>query len=124
LENAVAGLLVLVGIINLLPVIGALGSEKLSSLYGVPIHETNLVILMRHRALLFGLIGAFMIYAAFRPLFQPLAFVAGFFSMLSFVVLAGVTGVYNRAIRKVIVVDILGSVALAAAGLLYALKAH
>jgi len=100
-ENAIAGLLVLVGIINLLPVIGALGREKLSSLYGVSVHETNLVILMRHRALLFGLIGAFIVYAAFTPLFQPLAIVAGFFSMLSFVILAWMTGGYNEALRRV-----------------------
>ena len=32
---------------------------------------------MRHRAVLFGLLGLFFIYAAFYPAYQPLAFVGG-----------------------------------------------
>lgn len=33
--------------------------------------EPNLEILMRHRAVLFGLIGAFMVFAAFKPGIGP-----------------------------------------------------
>ncbi len=72
---------------------------------------------MRHRAVLFGLLGAFMIYAAFRPALQPLAFIAGFFSMLSFVALG--IGDYNALIRKVVIADVVGSVALMLAAALF-----
>jgi hypothetical protein len=60
-------MLVVVGVIHLLPLTGVMGSARLVSLYGVPIEDPNVEILMRHRALLFSLLGGFMIYAAFKP---------------------------------------------------------
>lgn len=51
--HAVATTLVLlVGLVNLLPVSGALSKGRLESLYGIAIEDTNLEVLMRHRALL------------------------------------------------------------------------
>ncbi len=82
MQKLITGLLIVVGIIHLLPVTGALGSERLSALYGLSFQESNISILMRHRALLFGLLGSFLIYAAFKPTFQPIAFIAGFISAL------------------------------------------
>jgi len=43
---------------------------------------------MRHRAVLFGLVGALVMAAVFVPSYQPMAFVVGFVSVLSFFVLA------------------------------------
>ena len=81
-------MLVVVAVIHLLPLSGVLGSERLSTLYGISFDEPNLAILMRHRAVLFGLLGLFLLFAAFRPAFQLLAFTAGFVSVLSFLWLA------------------------------------
>lgn len=119
MEKVVAGLLVLVGIIHLLPVSGVLGAERLSILYGVSLTEPNLVILMRHRAVLFGLLGLLMIYAAFKPALQPLALVAGFLSVVSFIAIAWSTGAYNDAIRRVVIADIIAVVALCIAAATY-----
>ena len=48
-----AAALVVVGVIHLLPPAGVLGKAQLETLYGVPLQDANLVILMRHRAVLF-----------------------------------------------------------------------
>lgn len=58
--------LVVVALIHLLPLSGVLGSERLSALYGISFDEPNIEILMRHRAVLFGLLGVFFIVRCFR----------------------------------------------------------
>lgn len=98
--------LVVVAIIHLLPLSGVLGNERLAVLYGVSFNEPNLSILMRHRAVLFGLLGLFLLLAAFRPELQLLAFVAGFASVLSFLWLAWSTGNYNAQVGRVFTADI------------------
>lgn len=107
MKDAIVTLLFLVaGIMKLLPLIGVLGAKRLSALYRIPFQEPNLLILMQHRAVLFGLLGAFLIYAAFQPGLQPLAFFAGLVSALSFIGLAKAVGSYNPAIAKLVVADV------------------
>ena len=115
-------LLVLVGLINFLPVMGLFSVERMQSLYGVDISDPNLAILMRHRALLFGLVGGFILYAAFTPAMQPAAFVLALISMAGFWVIAATTGEYNTGITKVVRIDIVGLVLCLAALLLYFLR--
>ena len=74
----VCAMLVIVAIIHLLPLSGVFGSERLTSLYGISFDEPDIAILMRHRAVLFGLLGLFLLVAAFIPRFQVAAFVVGF----------------------------------------------
>jgi hypothetical protein len=102
----VSAMLVVVAVIHLLPLSGMLGSERLAALYGLSFNEPNLAILMRHRAVLFGLLGLFFLFAAFRPLFQTVAFVAGFISVVSFLWLAWSVGGYNAQVARVFMVDI------------------
>lgn len=116
MEKVVTGLLMLVGIIHLLPVSGVLGADRLAALYGISLGEPNIEILMRHRAILFGLLGLFLVYAAFKPSLQTLAIVAGLVSVVSFISIAWSVGEYNESVRKVIIADIIATVALVAAG--------
>ncbi len=121
-ERAIAGLLLVVAVIHLLPIIGVLGADRLSALYAINVTDNNLELLMRHRAVLFGIIGGLIAYAAFTPGVQPLAFVIAFVSIASFLYLALSIGDYNESIRRVVIADIAAGVALAAATLLYLLK--
>jgi hypothetical protein len=98
--------LIITGIIHLLPLAGVVGADKLSVLYGITIGDPNLVILMRHRAVLFGLLGIFFIYAALRPKYQALAFIAGIISTISFLWLAWSADSYNPQINRIVVADI------------------
>ena len=114
--------LIIAGIIHLLPLSGVLGADRLSALYGTTVSDPNLVILMRHRAVLFGILGLFFVFAAFRPTFQPLAFLAGFISVISFLWLAWSTGNYNMQINRIVVADIiaLGSLIVGSVAYYYA----
>ena len=107
-----SAMLTVVGIIHLLPLTGVLGMSRLQSLYGVTIDDPNLEILMRHRAVLFGILGAFLIYAAFRPGLQLAALIAGAVSVISFLVIAGMVGGYNAGIARVVTADIVAVVCL------------
>ena len=118
MNKIVSGLLILVGIIHIIPVTGVLGAERLELLYGISIRDPNLEILMRHRAVLFGLLGLFLVYAAFKPVFQVMAIVAGFVSVISFMVMAWLVGGYNEAIQTVVIADVIALLALITASLI------
>jgi len=114
----------MVGLINFAPVLGVISASKLESAYSVVLSSNDLVILMRHRALLFGILGAFILYAAFVPLYQPPAMIMGAVSMVGFAILTWSVGGYNADIGKVLFMDILGIVFLLAAFVLkYVVKA-
>ncbi len=121
-ERIVTGFLLIVAIIHLLPLAGLFGVERLNSLYDVQIVGQDIEILMRHRAVLFGIIGALLTYAAFNASIQPLAFVVAFVSISSFLYLAVSVGGFNDAIRRVVIVDIAALVALVIAIGVYGLK--
>ncbi len=105
--------LVIVGLIHLLPVIGVLGAAQLTTLYGVDFSPADLEILMRHRAVLFGLLGAYLIGAAFRPAWRRTALAAGWVSVLSFLLLAWLVGDYGAPVARVVAADLVAAVCLA-----------
>jgi len=113
-------LIVVVGLVNLLPVSGALSADRLEALYGLRLDEPNLLILMRHRAVLFGIVGGILIASALHVPLRPVGFAVGLVSMLSFVAVALLIGGYNAELRRVVVVDVVASVALVAAAVLSA----
>jgi hypothetical protein len=112
----VAAALIVVGIIHLLPVMGALGAERLTQLYGLPFNDPGLLLLMRHRAILFGLLGVFFICAAFVPALRTPAFVAGFVSVASFLWLAWPAFGHGPQIRAVFTADLVALTALVIGG--------
>ncbi len=121
-ERAISGLLLVVAVIHLLPITGFFGVDRLASLYGIEITDGNLEILMRHRAILFGILGAFFAYAAFNPTLQPMAFIAAFASLASFFFLSLSVGDFSDSIRKVVVADVVASVCLLGSIVLYFVK--
>ena len=101
-----------VGIVHLVPASGLFGNAALAKLYGVAIASPDLEILMRHRAVLFGIVGCLLVAAAFVPRLQLVALLAGLISITSFLLIAGTVGDYGPAIARVVRVDIAALVAL------------
>ena len=102
-----AVLLLIPGIIHLLPLSGVLGSQRLMALYGIEITDPNLLIMMQHRAVLFGILGLFLIISAFRSKLQQPAIIAGLISTLSFIAIALWVGEYNALIQRVLIADVI-----------------
>lgn len=122
LEWIVTGLLLVVAAIHLVPIAGFFGADRLTSLYGLEVVSADLEILMRHRAVLFGILGVFFAYAAFRPALQPMAFIAAFATLASFFYLAFSVGDFGEAIRKIVIGDAVAAVCLLGAVVLYVVK--
>lgn len=105
--------LLLVALIHLLPLPGVLGGEVLVRLYGIPVDNPDLALLLRHRAVLFGLLGIGMIASVAWPAWRPAAYCAAFVSVISFLVLAALENPAQPAIHRVVIADLIALVLLA-----------
>jgi hypothetical protein len=121
MQHLWTGLVLVAAVINFAPVLGLSSPERMGPFYGVDLGDANLQILMRHRAMLFGLVGGLLFVAAFHPPLRTLGYVVGFSSMVSFLLVAWLVGGYNAEIQRVIVIDTVGIAALAGAALVHAL---
>ncbi len=115
-------MLLVVGIIHILPLSGVLSAARLFELYGMTFDDPNLEILMRHRAVLFGLLGIFLICSAFMPSLQLPALIAGFLSVVSFLYLSYAVGGYNEQVNRIVIADKIALVCLVVALVFYLVK--
>lgn len=113
MEIVSKGLLLLAAIIHLLPLLGLFGRKRLSVLYGLDIHDPNLLILLQHRAVLFGMVGTLLLLAVLSSHWLNLALFVGFVSALSFLLIALSIGGYNSALKRVLRADIVAILAMA-----------
>jgi hypothetical protein len=121
-EHIVTASMIVVAVIHLLPIAGVISAEQLASLYDVEIAEPNLEVLVRHRAVLFGLLGGLFLYSAFTPSIQPIAFVLALFSITSFFFLTWSVGKVNAKLQRVVYADIVAAFALVVAVVCYQLQ--
>jgi hypothetical protein len=112
-------MLLVVGIIHILPLSGVLSTARLFELYGMTFDDPNLEILMRHRAVLFGLLGIFLICSAFMHSLQLPALIAGFLSVVSFLYLSYTVGGYNEQVNRIVIADKVAFVCLVVALISY-----
>ena len=118
----VPAMLLAVGIIHILPLSGVLSAARLFDLYGITFDDSNLEILMRHRAVLFGLLGIFLISSAFLPNLQLAALITGFVSVVSFLYLAYSVGGYNDQVNRIVTADKAAIVCLLMGSIAYAIN--
>jgi hypothetical protein len=105
--NKIASIILfIVGIINILPIIVFFDAAQTVKLYGVPIQGESLLILMRHRGVLLGIVGIALIIAAFKPQFRILAITLALISKFAFIFLAFTSPDYTSEIRQVALIDV------------------
>lgn len=108
----IAALIFIAGVVNFIPVIGVTSRARLERLYGTVISDANTEILMRHRAVMFGMLGGFMIYAAVMDDLHYLAIGGGLISMSAFIVIAYAVGGFTAQITRINKADMLAIIAL------------
>ncbi|WP_262694562.1 hypothetical protein [Kordiimonas aquimaris] len=113
LKYIVTLLFVIVGFINFAPLMGVLGQARLETLYGVEINSPDMLLLLRHRAVLFGIVGGYIILSAFKPTLRKTATIFGFLSMISFVWLYPSNSPSNALLDRVLQIDVIAIVLLA-----------
>ena len=105
LTKLVTLLFIIAGLIHLLPSAGFFGGDSFHGLYGLNVVDVNLDIILRHRAVLFFLLGMFLVVAGFVTKIQWPVGIAGMVSALSFIVLAYWLGDYNVQLARVVAFD-------------------
>jgi hypothetical protein len=119
MENLYRLILLITGLVHILPFSFLFFTEQLQKNYGVDISDANLQLLLRHRAIFFGLIGVGMILSAIKKSFYGWASAIGLISMLSFVWLFYQIGGINQQLRSVMLIDVFISAALFLTAMVY-----
>ncbi len=115
--------LFIAGVINLLPSVLAFLPDKISKFYGIEMPNQNYELLLRHRAILFGIIGGLMIYSAIAKKYYEVSTVIGLVSMVSFIILFFLIGKdINSELKRVMTIDVVGTVILCIGFILLRLK--
>lgn len=113
--------LLLVALLHALPLAGVLGAARLQALYGVDASDLSLELLLRHRAVLFGLLAVALAGAAWRPAWRGAGLVAGIVSVASFLLLAWLAGPLAPALSTVVKLDLAALALLLLAGAIHLL---
>ncbi|MFC7451064.1 hypothetical protein [Rhodococcus daqingensis] len=108
-------LLVGVGLVNLAPGAAALSAKRVESLYGVPVGSADLELLLRHRAVLLGIVGGGLLAGTFVQSIRVPGVAAAAASMGSYVALTAAVGPTNPQSSRVRAVDVGALAALAVA---------
>lgn len=119
LNYLISGILLIVGIINLLPLIVFFDASKTAKLYGLPIEGENLTILLRHRGVLLSLVGIALIAAVFKSEYRILAIALALISKIAFIFLTFTSENYTSEIKQVALIDVAAIILL-----LFALGLH
>lgn len=116
-SDVLVTVLLLIGaVIHLPPVLGVLGVAGMERAYGTTIAGPDLAILMRHRAVLFGLLGSLLVGAAFREELRWPAIIGALVSDVAFALLCWAHRDHGARIRAVLRPDLVSIVVLTAAG--------
>ncbi len=114
-DVVVAVLLLIAAAIHLPPVLGVLGVAGMERAYATTINGPDLAVLMRHRAVLFGVLGSLLVWAAFDEDLRWPAIAAGLTSDVAFALLCWSHRDHGPKIGNVLKADLVSIAVLASA---------
>lgn len=94
-----------VGVIHLMPIAPVFLPETLQRLYGIAPTDTTMLLLMRHRALLLGLVGIFCLWACWSAPMRPAALLAATINVVGFLAFYALYGNPAGALRVIAIAD-------------------
>ncbi|MBF6496676.1 phosphopantetheine adenylyltransferase [Nocardia cyriacigeorgica] len=111
------GRLLLTGaaILNLLPAVAVVSVDRAAGAYGLDSVDGDLRLLLRHRGMLFAILGAGLLVAVFRPRLRTAAITANAVSMAGFLALIPLEQPIGPALLRVARLDAFGLLLLAGA---------
>lgn len=105
-ESFVMLLFLAVAAVNLVPGGVAFAPERVVDLYGIaPLAGAEMLVLMKHRALLLAIVGVLLAVAAFVRSWRAPATVAGLISMGTFIALVAMAGGELAKLQRVMWID-------------------
>ena len=96
-----------VGAIHLMPIAPVFLPETLSRLYGIAPGDSTLLVLMRHRAVLLGLVGILCLWAVWWPPVRPAALLAAAINIAGFLGFYALYGNPAGALRTIAIADLI-----------------
>jgi len=112
--------LFIAGLINFVPFFVVFLPEKMTTSYGIDIPNADFELLLRHRAVLFGIIGGLLLYSALTRKYYDLATLIGLISMISFLLLFFmIDGKINDSLTTVMKIDAFAIIQLLIGFMLY-----
>jgi len=93
-------------LVNLAPMIAAIAPAQITKLYGIVPTDKTQIVLLQHRALLLGLVGAACAAAAHYEALRWPALIGAVISMASFIIFCLVHDQMGGALRKIALVDL------------------
>lgn len=95
-------------LVHFLPALSVFAPSRMASLYGIAPGDTALTTLLHHRALMFSILFAGFIIAAFTPAWRWPVLIIGIISMAGFIVIAALHGELSGGLRKIVIADVVG----------------
>lgn len=118
-RNAAIVILVVIGVITASPIITALNPNGITSLYNVTFEDDAVLLLVRHRQVMLGVLGAALVYGAFFYHLRMMVITAAVVSKLAFIGLCITTSDLTQGIRRVIYFDAISIVLLLIAAVIF-----
>ena len=112
----VPGLFWVLALVHMVPMIAAIMPSQITKLYGIVPDDKTQIVLLQHRALLLGLVGAACGLAAHNESIRWPVLIGAVISMTSFIAFCLVHDQMGGALRKIALVDL---VALPVAAILF-----